>query len=195
MKKIDLHPVALDYRRKQSGIYCIRNTINGKFYIGSSAQCYHRVKSQHLARLRNNKHSNPHLQASWNVYGEEAFEYFIVEECDRSELLTREQFYLDHSGCTKREIGYNINVLADRTVLTLEQCQKISASKKGILHSEETKMKISESGRGRKWTEEQRAKFIIANSGDNHWMAKNEEQRAKFIIANSGDNHWRRREQ
>ena len=69
------------WNARQCGIYCIRNKINGKFYIGSSINCYKRIKSHHFARLKAQTHTNPHLQASFNKYGKLAFEAFVVEEC------------------------------------------------------------------------------------------------------------------
>lgn len=47
----------------------IVNTNNGKRYIGSSLNIRKRLW-EHRANLRHNKHCNPHLQASWNRYGE-----------------------------------------------------------------------------------------------------------------------------
>lgn len=41
----------------RSGIYCFRNIINNKRYIGKSNNINHR-KNQHLSKLRNNKHKN-----------------------------------------------------------------------------------------------------------------------------------------
>jgi len=115
------------WHAKQVGIYCIRNARNGKVYIGSSVNCYHRVKSQHFARLRSGKHSNPHLQSAWNRYGEQSFESFVVELCDESQLLNREQFWIDENNCRDSRYGYNC-VRADRKEHTDKQKQRISAA-------------------------------------------------------------------
>jgi group I intron endonuclease len=168
MRNYDIHSVPripLRYDVRQCGIYCILNHENGKFYIGSSLNCYHRVRSQHLARLRNRTHTNPRLQASFYKYGEDAFEYFVIEECAASDLVLVEQDYLDNTCCIDREIGYNINTRADVVVLTEEQRKKISIAKKGCVHSDETRKKISDAGRLRKWSDKQRAKFIASNTG------------------------------
>ena len=45
--------------------------------------------------LRANKHSNVILQSSYNKYGQDAFEYAILEECSVERLLEREQYYLN----------------------------------------------------------------------------------------------------
>ena len=36
----------------------------------------------HKAQLRGNYHDNPHLQNSWNKYGEENFKFEILEICN-----------------------------------------------------------------------------------------------------------------
>ena len=63
-----------------SGIYEIKNKINGKMYIGQSRNINKR-RSYHLWKLRSNNHFNPLLQNSFNKYGEHNFEFIILEEC------------------------------------------------------------------------------------------------------------------
>lgn len=62
----------------QSGIYIIRNTVNGHFYIGQAVVIKRRWQV-HKAELRGNYHANKHLQSSWNMYGESAFEFLVLE--------------------------------------------------------------------------------------------------------------------
>jgi group I intron endonuclease len=110
-----------------NGIYAIRNNINNKVYIGSTADRYGfkaRWKS-HRTALRSNKHHNDYLQKSWNKYGEGAFTFEIIEECSKKDCLEREQHYLD---TIKPE--YNICKIAGNTL--------------GRKHSPETKIKISQ---------------------------------------------------
>lgn len=76
------------------GIYKIMNLVNGKIYIGSTKNMRKRLW-KHRALLRHNKHHNPHLQNSWNKYGEENFDYCIIEVCDETIQYEREQFYID----------------------------------------------------------------------------------------------------
>ncbi len=54
-------------------IYQIRNILNGKIYVGSTWKPLRKRKSEHLTKLRTNKHSSPHLQNSFNKYGEDNF--------------------------------------------------------------------------------------------------------------------------
>lgn len=82
---------------KHQGVYKILNCITGDCYVGSSARVSG-IESRwkdHVNLLRRNKHHSPILQRAWSKYGEENFKFEIIEECDPSQCLIREQFYLD----------------------------------------------------------------------------------------------------
>lgn len=79
---------------------------NGKLYIGSTKN-YKTRWVQHLSELRNNKHSNQHLQNSWNKYGEDNFRFEIVVEIPLADQFRKEQEYLN-SLKPFGENGYNI---------------------------------------------------------------------------------------
>ena len=44
------------------GIYYIKNTKNGKCYIGSTVMTFRKRMEHHLWHLRENKHKNKHFQ-------------------------------------------------------------------------------------------------------------------------------------
>ncbi len=92
----------------KSGIYKITNTVNGKFYIGSSTDVARRF-NEHRSRLNKAVHKNPILQRAWHKHGPDKFTFEVVEECpnDQTLLLEREQHYLDLLK-PYLEIGYNI---------------------------------------------------------------------------------------
>jgi group I intron endonuclease len=108
-----------------SGVYIFRNTVNNKCYIGSTVMTFKKRMDHHLWHLRENKHKNIHFQNAWNKYGEDSFEYDILEICDKDKCLEREQYYLDTVLFAKefidgisnkfRELSYNINPLATGT--------------------------------------------------------------------------------
>lgn len=79
---------------KTSGIYKITNIVNNRCYIGSSVQIGIRFQ-QHKSRLKKDKHHSQYLQRAWNLHGESSFIFEILEKCDESIHLIREQFYMD----------------------------------------------------------------------------------------------------
>lgn len=80
---------------KISGIYCIENTINHKKYIGKSNNIYKRWYEERRGLEKEYFH-NIHLQRAWNKYGEDAFEFYIIEQCEESILAEREQFWISN---------------------------------------------------------------------------------------------------
>lgn len=98
----------------KSGVYIIKNLVNGKVYIGSSIDIYNRWKT-HKYGLKNNKHINQHLQNSWNKYGENNFDFSILEETSKlkTTLIEKEQKYIDLYESFERQKGYNINPVAE----------------------------------------------------------------------------------
>lgn len=68
-----------------SGIYGIRNIVNGKIYVGQTKDFKHRWR-EHVRELNHNIHHNKHLQNAWNKYGEENFEFFVIEKCSPTDL-------------------------------------------------------------------------------------------------------------
>lgn len=75
------------------GIYGIKNLVNDKMYVGQAINIYKRWKD-HIDDLDENKHYNLHLQRSWNLYGKENFDFFILEECSQEDLNQKEIFYI-----------------------------------------------------------------------------------------------------
>lgn len=67
-------------------IYKIVNTINGKFYVGSTTNTRERFRT-HRKRLRSNRHHCKHLQAAWNKYGEPMFVFMVIEKIPEGQSL------------------------------------------------------------------------------------------------------------
>jgi group I intron endonuclease len=138
---------------KEAGIYRILNTVNGKFYIGSSVNIRERCY-RHLSGLRKNTHDNTYLQKAFNKYTEEAFVFEVLEIIPKEEfidnkyLIDIEQLWLDTYMTYLRSNGYNICQFAQswqgnkhsvetiqklkNRVVTEEHRKNISLSKKGI---------------------------------------------------------------
>lgn len=152
-----------------SGIYRIQNTLNGKFYIGSSVNIRWRAH-KHLSQLRRGIHHNAYLQSAFNKYGERAFSVEMVECCERSEILEREQSYLD-----SLSPPYNICKFAANTLgyqHTAESKAKMSIANKGNqrnlgnVHSDDAKRRMSEAASKRTASPETRAKIARAGMGN-----------------------------
>lgn len=92
---------------KSSGVYQIRCKSNNKIYIGSAIDIRTRCE-QHRRSLRRGDHSNQHLQAAWNKFGEDNFEYAVLEITDKDVRVGQEQYWLDLKQSYKRENGFNI---------------------------------------------------------------------------------------
>ena len=126
----------ITWDNKIGGIYQIKNIINNKIYVGSTKYFYGRFK-QHINELIKNKHANRYLQNSFNKYGENNFEFSILEIIDNEdELISREQYWIDSLNSINPTIGYNMMPNAGRN--------------SGIKRTEETKKKLSESKMGSK---------------------------------------------
>lgn len=74
----------------KSGVYAIRNSRNGKIYIGSSINLANRIKS-HVSRMRNGVSKNRHLQSDWDLHGPEAFSAEVLVYCLPEHCVSYEQ--------------------------------------------------------------------------------------------------------
>ena len=78
------------------GIYCIRCRANGKEYIGQTSQPINNRWQEHRHNLQANRHHNRWLQADWNTYRSEVFEFRVLEVVtDPVWLLDRERHWQD----------------------------------------------------------------------------------------------------
>jgi group I intron endonuclease len=75
------------------GVYCFKNKINNKYYIGSSSNLRNR-KSAHLNDLKNNKHHSIKFQRAYNYHGVNSFEYQVLECCEVKMLQQAETEWL-----------------------------------------------------------------------------------------------------
>ena len=112
----------------KSGIYMLTNKLTGDIYVGQSSDISNRFKNYfNLSYLKSK--NGFRISRALIKYGYSNFSLIILEYCNKSDLLEREQYYFD-----KLEPQYNI--------------LKIAGSSKGFNHSDETKAKISKALKG-----------------------------------------------
>lgn len=130
----------------KSGIYCIKNKINNKRYIGSSTNISNRW-SRHRYNLNKGVHATEHLLRSWKKYGSDNFEFIVMEYVeDVNLLLVREQFWID-----LLSPEYNKRKIAENNLgykMSEEQIQRRidSGIYKNRIVTEETRKRMSEAG-------------------------------------------------
>ena len=142
---------------KKSGIYQIRNLVNGKIYIGSAVNLHVRWQ-KHSNCLRHNKHCNIKLQNAYNKYGKDNIVFEVVELVpNKEQLLDREQYYIDTLNTVNE--GYNICPVAGNQLgfkhseYSKQKMRDAKVGKpsnrKGVVLSEVTKQKISQAKVGK----------------------------------------------
>lgn len=109
------------------GVYVIRNIKNGKVYVGQTNDLKLR-KRNHFSDLKANIHHNKHLQNAWNKYGEENFEFEVLEECPLEKLNEVEIYWIKFYESYNRRFGYNFELGGNNSPQTQETRDKIDST-------------------------------------------------------------------
>jgi group I intron endonuclease len=186
-------------------IYWIKNQLNDKFYVGSTTQRYVRWRT-HKKKLRAGTHHCAHLQSAWKKYGENAFEFSVIERVlSVGDLQAAEDRWLiahvgkphcynagRRSGAPMRgrtgeahpSYGKKISEEQKQALreATLRQWET-SDPRTGHKHSDETKAKISEKmqqavadGRGGKFIPSEKTRAKMSASLKGNQNAKGHER-------------------
>lgn len=142
-----------------SGIYNIRNLTNNNIYIGSAIDFNDRWYL-HKKELKLNKHHSIYLQRAYNKYGENNFIYEVME-CVNVHLNESKLEY------KKRLVEEKEQRWIDFFNPEYNMC-KVAGSKLGAKCSDETRLKISNSTKGKKkapFSEQHKLNMSIANIG------------------------------
>jgi group I intron endonuclease len=132
------------------GVYAIRNTLNGKVYIGQGRgkRGIRGRASNHLSLLKKGRDSR-HLQAAWDKYGPEAFVFEVLALCPAEECNQLEDHFIQILDSRQREKGYNLMQGGSHGGHSDETRMKISKASKGRTLSSETREKISKTRKER----------------------------------------------
>ena len=164
----------------KSGIYIIANKITKQFYIGSAASGINKRFREHKYSLKKDAHPNYKLQQTWNIYGEEAFVLFILEEVPPINCVKREQFWMDtlnpdfnilryadscygrkHTEQTKQKMSQ----IRKADVANTARLRELAQKQKGIPLSLSTRKKLSHALKGRKISDTWKKNMSLAHMG------------------------------
>lgn len=152
-----------------SGIYEIVSP-SGSRYVGS-AKCLRKRWRVHRNDLKRDKHHCVALVRAVRKYGLDAFTFSVLERCDETRLIEREQFHIDSVPVHKR---YNSAPIAGSNLGTKrseESKARMRAAhigrepRSGWKHSEATRRRISNAKKGFKMPEGAKRKIGDALRG------------------------------
>lgn len=160
--------------KNKAGIYRWVNKVNGNTYIGSSVNLARRFRVYYdfsflSVRIANSK---SRIYSAILKHGYSNFQLEILEYCTKENAISREQYYID---LYKPE--YNLNSTA--------------GSRLGSIYSEESRLKMSNSAKGRKHTEQSKNLLSLANKGINNpnfGKTHSKETKALISLARLGKN-------
>lgn len=159
--------------KKVAGIYCFIHRPTLKCYVGSSVHVHGRHRG-HFKSAR--KGSNDHFHKCIRELGEESFDFEVIEVlngCTRAFLLEREKFWIQFYDAASVD-GFNSvadptkgwdYAFSDVTKERLAAAARGKAYHKGFKHSDEAKKKMSDAKKGRKLSNEHKAKIGAAGIG------------------------------
>lgn len=177
----------LNENRDKSGIYMWKNNNSKKFYIGSSVDLKRRFTSYFNINYLV-KESRLYLHRALLKEGYSAFSLYVLEYCEKENLMDREQYYFDllkptynlcstagstlgisHSEVTKENISKSKKGTYSNEdnhfygkAHTLEARERMVEAKLSKPLSEETKEKISTKMRGRNLSEEHKTNLSLS---------------------------------
>lgn len=175
--------VYYDYEeyKNRCGVYMLFCKATHKVYIGSTNTTFKDRQQGHFSQLKNHRH-NKLIQADYDIYGRDSFEFIIVFITDDSEEAKRKEealikYYMAIKMCYN-VVPFGIITGSKATELTKK---KMSESRKGQRLTEYQKEKLLEANKARKRTDEEKRHLseFFAGSKSN-FAILNEQQVAEI---------------
>lgn len=145
-----------------TGVYEIRNSVNGKRYIGSAAVSFKERWWSHKGALRRGVHCNRHLQSAWRKYGESQFTFRILLLTTPADAVKYEQIALDFYQAAHSRHGYNLLPTAGSLLgykATAETRRRIALAQMGRRMSPELRAAMSVRMKARSSSEDSKEAF------------------------------------
>ncbi len=136
---------------KESGVYVIKSLISEDCYIGSTSDLYERFHRHKYRINTNHKNGIKKLKTFSDEVGINNLEFVVLEFCEKGKEKITEQKYLDIYKPSLNTVRFSNSTL-------------------GFNHSEDTRLKMSETKKGRKlnFTEDQMETKSKNNRGENN---------------------------
>lgn len=159
-------------------IYCLKNKINGKVYIGQTTRTLKKRCDQH----RHRKNTSTAIGLAIKKYGWGAFEVSILETCNSIEELNKaEQEWIKYFKATDKQYGYNLLSGGLNRDVSKETRIKMSKAHKGKIITEEHRLNLSKATKGKKKSEQARK-----NIGD---AIRKRVSSSNYVAPNTGKKH------
>lgn len=166
--------------KNKSGIYKWENKISGEYYIGSAIDLSKRMSEYYReSYITHPSRGKSIICYALVKYGYDNFSFSILEYCSKTELISREQYYLDLLNPPYNILKYAYS--SEGYKHTLEAIQKMSLAKKGKFtkednsfygktHTEEVKKLMSQAALKR--TKPNNAKPVYLKDSDNNILGE-----------------------
>lgn len=157
----------------KSGIYKIFWSNNPYFYYGQAVNLMKR-KNTHFGSMRRGKHKNPKIQNIFNKHGFPSFE--VIETCELKLLNEKEQIYIDlhfnNPFCcniqplamSSKGVKHSAETIEKNRLAHLKICEGEKNPFYGKKHTVETRKKISDSKKNKKFPKVSESKKGIVAS-------------------------------
>ena len=171
-----------------TGIYKLTHKESGKVYIGQSKHLKRRMNEHRRCEKSNDKKgSQSVVRRAIKKYSFDAFDFEIILYCQEGEYMNMmETKLIQFYDCLVPK-GYNVRDGGNKVFMSEEGRKRISKANSGRIVSEETRLKLSESGkkaylnnpRGDEWNQKLSIALTGKKKSEEH-ILKISERRKEF---------------